>query len=185
MFGDATKRAVAFAVAIVAGTLAFGATAAWLDPALGAWRSAGRLTPEDDKAIRAALVDYQRIYEDFFASGGDPALLDQFPASKDVKHHVFRDVGFVRDAGLVLVQDLALLDVREVRRTAEGFAEAVTYEEWNHVFQLAEGRKPASKVKGMGQGFRYRLRLTGGSWKVASWDLAEVVAPATDVERKW
>lgn len=176
--------AVAFAVAIVAGMVVFAATAAVIDPALRVRRSAA-LAPGDDAAIRATLRDYQRIYQDFFASGGVPALLDEFPASKDVKHHVFRDVGFVRDAGLVLVQDLAALDVREVRGTAAGFAEAVTYEEWNHVFQLADDRKPASRIKGLGQGFRYRIRRTGGAWKVTGWELADVVAPVGEEERKW
>jgi hypothetical protein len=175
------RTAVAFAASILAGLAAFAATASVLDPALRPRRNG----PVDDAAIRAVLVDYQRIYEDFFASSGAPALLNEFPASKDLKHHVFRDVGFVRDAGLVLVQDLATMDVREVRGMGDGVAEAVTYEEWNYVFQLADGRKPASQLKGMGQGFRYRLRRAGGAWKVVGWDLADVPAPPRDPERKW
>lgn len=187
MSGESTTRqtAIAFAGAIVAGMVAFAATAAVIDPALRVRRSAP-LAPGDDAAIRATLRDYQRIYQDFFASGGVPALLDEFPASKDVKHHVFRDVGFVREAGLVLVQDLAALDVREVRGTAAaGSAEAVTWEEWNHLFQLADDRKPASRIKGLGQGFTYRLRRAGGAWKVTGWELTDLVAPAGDGERKW
>jgi hypothetical protein len=177
--------AIAYAGSILAGLVAFAATAAVLDPLLRPSRTGESLAPGEDAAVRAALGDYQRIYQDFFASGGNPALLDEFPASKDVKHHIFRDVGFVRDAGLTLVQDLATLEVREVRRTGDELAEAVTFEEWNYVFQLAEGRKPASSLKGMGQGFRYRLRRTGGSWKVVGWDLTDVAAPARDEARRW
>jgi hypothetical protein len=168
----------------LAGVVCFAAAAALLDPGLRGG-GAGALAEADRAAIRAALDDYHRIYQDFFASGGVPALLDEFPASKDVRHHVFRDVGFVRDAGLVLVQDLATLTVVADRATAPDRAEVDTFEEWNYVFQSAGDRKPASAPKGLGQGFRYSLRREGTGWKVLGWDLADVAAPAADGGRRW
>lgn len=170
-------------LAAVVGTLAFVAAVSEFEP--GLWGGRRALRADDDAAIRAMLVEYQRIYQDFFASGGAPALLDAFPASKGVRHQVFKDIGFVRDAGLVLVQDLATLDVREITPTGPRTAEATTFEEWNHVFQLAEGRTPASRLKGMGQGFRYMLRREAKGWVVTGWDLVDLATPAVGKERTW
>lgn len=155
------------------GLAAFAALAALLDPQL----LSRPLSRGDDEAIRAALASYNRIYEDFFASGGQPALIDEFPASRDVKHHVFRDIGFLRSAGYVQVYDLAEAEVREIRRTGPGRAEALVFEEWNHVLQSSETRQPASPLKGLGQGFRYVLRRTGDRWLVVAWDLADLDSP--------
>ena len=177
-----TGRAALLAVASCA---AFAAFAMVLDPGLRPSRRAAPLRPEDDAAIRAALASYQRIYQDFHASGGGPTMLDAFPATPAVKHEIFRDVGFVRDAGLVQVQDLAAATVREVRSTGRDTAEAVVLEEWNYVLQKADDRRPASKLKGMTQGFRYRLSRVGAGWLVTGWDPEDVEAPPASGERKW
>ena len=174
---------VAYVGSAIAGCVAFALAVAILDPSLRAAKAT--LAPEDDAAIREVLREYQRIYQDFFASGGVPALLDQFPGSKDVRHHVFRDLGFLRDAGLVLVQDLATMEVRRVDATGSARAEAVTFEEWNYIFQTREARAPASKLKGMGQGFTYRLKKADGAWKVVGWEIADVPPPPRNEARQW
>jgi hypothetical protein len=125
------------------------------------------------------------VYQDIFASGGRPDLIDAFPATRDVKHRVFRDIGFVRTAGLVHVQDLASATVVEVARTGRGSAEVLVYEEWNHLLQRQDDRAPASPLKGMGQGFRYRLGIVDGRWLVTGWDVEDVEAPPRDEDRKW
>lgn len=177
-------RAAPAFLAAGAGLVLFALAAAALDPAL---RPGSAAAPRDgmEEEIRATLRDYQRIYQDFFASGGVPSLLDDFPASRDVKHHVFRDLGYVRDAGLVLVQDLATATVTEVKATGPSTAEATVYEEWNYVFQRAADRVPASALKGMGQGFRYTLAREAGGWRVVGWELADVPRPPDTGERKW
>lgn len=159
----------------LAGLAAFAALVALLDPRL--LSRTAPMSREDENAIRQALASYNRIYQDFFASGGEPALIDDFPASRDIKHHVFRDIGFLRSAGYVQVHDLAEAVVREVRRTGPGEAEALVFEEWNHVLQFSETRQPASPLKGLGQGFRYVLRRSAGRWVVVAWDLADLEPP--------
>lgn len=177
-----TLRALA---AALLSTLLFAGAAALLDPALRGAPADPPLSDAEEAAIQGALVDFQRIYQDFFATGGAPALIDAFPATREVKHHLFRDIGFVRDAGLVLVQDLATATLVETRRTGGDTAEALVYEEWNHVFQRASDRVPVSTVKGLGQGFRYHLRREAGRWVVTAWDPEDVARPALDDGWHW
>lgn len=143
------------------------------------------VSPVDEPAILGAVHDYQRAYQDFFATSGNPALLDAIPASKPAKHEIFRDIGFLRDSHLVLIQDLAsvtLLDATMVDRNA---AEVLVFEEWNWTLQRAGDRKLVSEVKGLGQGFRYRLGRERGRWVVASWDVEDVPAPAHERVENW
>lgn len=174
---------VRFAVAAIAGAIAFPLAATTLDP--GLLRGGEELSLADSEAIRAVLGDYNRIYQDFFASGGIPARLNDFPATTELRHQVFRDIGFVRDAGLVLPQDLAEAVVREIRSAGPGAAEAIVYEEWNYVYQQSADRRPVSRPKGHGQGFRYVLRRSGDRWVVTAWDLEELPAPERKQERLW
>lgn len=174
---------VGFAVAAIGGAIAFPLLATTLDP--GLLRRGEELSPADSEAIRAALDEYNRIYQDFFASGGVPARLNDFPATKELRHQVFRDIGFVRDAGLVQPQDLAEAEVREIRSAGPGAAEAIVYEEWNYVYQQSRDRRPVSRPKGLGQGFRYLLRRSGDRWVVTAWDLVELPAPERKRGRLW
>jgi hypothetical protein len=160
----------------LASLLAFASTAALLDRAR--WLPARTaLSPDEEAEVLGALVDFHRVYEDFFATGGRPDLLDAVPATTAAKHQVFRDLGFVRDAGLVLVQDLARATVLEAHATGPDAAEVVVFEEWNYEFQRAADRTAVAGAKGLGQGFRYRLRREGGRWLVAGWDPEDVPAP--------
>jgi hypothetical protein len=161
--------------AALLGVALFGASARVLDP--GLWPVRPRLSAADDAAVREAIDIFNRVYEDFYASGGRPAMIDEFPATRAVKHHVFRDIGFIRDAGLVQVQDLAAATIREVSRTGAGEATALVYEEWNYMLQRSEDRAPKSELKGEGQGFRYRLRKERGRWVIADWEVVELAAP--------
>src|SRR5512145_2300704 len=97
--------------------------------------------PEEEPAILGAVHDYQVAYQDFYATGGDPALLDAVPASKTAKHQIFRDIGFLRESQLVLVQDLATNTLLETRMVAPGVAEVLVFEEWNWTLQRKQDRK--------------------------------------------
>ena len=163
----------------VASTAAFALAARVLDPALvrpGAWPRP--LAEPELGAVLATLAGYQAIYQDFFASGGNPAMLGQFPASAGVKHRIFRDVGFLRDEGLVMVQDLASATTLSAVQAGPDTAEVVLFEEWNWIFQREADRSPASNEKGLGQGFRYVLTREGGRWIVTSWRQEDVPPPA-------
>ncbi|HZZ83461.1 MAG TPA: hypothetical protein VFE30_02900 [Anaeromyxobacteraceae bacterium] len=150
------------------------AAAAAPHPFVYARLARGELSGRDRKAILDTVRLFDRIYEDFYASGGGAAMIDAFPATKNVKHHVFRDVGFLRDEKLVLVYDLADLTPIDVKQTGADTAEALVYEEWNYLYQHAADRSTAANLKGMGQGFRYRLRQERGRWIVTGWDFEDV-----------
>lgn len=169
--------------AALAGVAAFAVTARVLDPALLAGRA--RLSAADDVAIREAVSTYNRIYEDFYASGGRPNLIDELPATRSVKHRIFRDIGFIRDEGLVQVQDLASATVREVLPVGPGEASALVYEEWNYILQGSVDRAPKSELKGTAQWFRYRLRKESGRWIITGWDMEDRPAPALERGFLW
>jgi hypothetical protein len=178
------RRLLRALVAPILSAVAFGA-AARLDPSLVKAASSGPLPAEEAREVLLTLARFQQVYEDFFARGGSPELLNEFPASKELRHQVFRDVGFLRDAGLLQVQDLARAVLMETRWAGRDLAEAVVYEEWNYVFQTLADRKPQSELKGTGQGIRYRLQRGVTGWRVVAWDPVEVVPPETSEPNAW
>lgn len=143
------------------------------------------LTAEEEGEVLGALVAFHRVYQHFFATAGSAALLNDFPATRGTRHLVFTDLGFLREAGLVQVQDLASATVVETRAAGPDAAEALVYEEWNYVCRRIADRAVASELKGMGQGFRYTLRRVDGRWLVAGWRPEDIEAPAPDSGFTW
>jgi hypothetical protein len=129
----------------------------------------GKYQAEERDLITAAVSTYNAIFADFYASNGIAKMLNEFPATKAVRHGLFRDIGFIRDSGRILVYDLATLTPVDVRVHSHSKAEAVFFEEWNYIYQDKKDRKPVSPVKGMGQGYKYSLVKEFGAWKVSAW----------------
>lgn len=169
----------------VASLVAFGCVAALLDRDLLPRAYPAPVSPSDEPEILGAVHDYQLAYQDFHATAGDPSLLAAVPASKPAKHQIFRDIGFLRDAQLVLIQDLASNTLLETRMVARDAAEVLVYEEWNWTLQRAGDRQLVSEIKGFGQGFRYRVGREDGRWVVASWEVEDVPRPADGVVENW
>ena len=120
--------------------------------------------------VVSTIGKYNAIFQDFYATGGEPTLIDEFPTIKDLKHHTFRDLGYLRDSGLFLVYDLADLKVEEVLATGKDEAEAVVLEQWNYLYQDFETREPKSEMQGMDFRVRYRLRRDDEEWLIESWE---------------
>jgi hypothetical protein len=170
--------------ALPALSLAAFAAAAWhLDPGLRPPGAPAPLPDEDVRGAFDAVVRFNRIYQDFYASGGVPSLLDDFPATTAVRHGVFRDLGYLVDGGYALVLDLAEADLREIAPDGPQGAQVLVYESWNYEYQRRSDRRPAFEWKGVGQGFRYRLRRQGGRWVVASWSPEDLEPPAPEPGR--
>ena len=132
---------------------------------------------KEKEGVAATITVYNRILSDFYASGGVPALLDKFPATKSVKHGVFRDLGYIKSAEKVLVYDHAATTPVKITFTAPGKAEALVFEEWNFMYQKSADRKPVSRPQGLGRGFRYTLVRDQGGWLVDGWDPVEMAEP--------
>jgi hypothetical protein len=149
----------------------------------GKSRVAGKDAVRAEKELVAATVkSYNRVLSDFYASGGVPALLDKFPATKTIKHGVFRDLGYISSAGKVLVYDHAETTPVKITFTAPGRAEALMFEEWNYIYQSRADRKPVSKPQGLGRGFRYTLVRERSGWLVDGWDPVEMAEPGKKKE---
>ncbi|GAB4483843.1 MAG: hypothetical protein OHK006_06300 [Thermodesulfovibrionales bacterium] len=130
---------------------------------------------------RGALVEtlktYNKMFNDFYASDGRPSLLNEFPGTTAMRHGIFRDIGYLRDAGRVLVYDMAALTPVEVKVTSPRTAEAVVLEQWNYQYQRRDNRKPLSRIKGGAIGIRYFLVRQGGQWVVNAWTPVSVEEP--------
>ncbi len=152
---------------------AFGAVAWRVDGLAGRQRYPAPLAARERDEVEAALEAYLDIYQDLFASGGTPDLLNDFPATAPVKHEIFREIGFLRDAGLVQVHDLASATLLEATATAPDVVTAVVQEDWNTETQRAADRSPILGARGSSQAFRYVFARIRGAWVVGAWDLAE------------
>ena len=111
----------------------------------------------NEKEIRATIANYNKIQQGFYASNGIPALLDDFPTVKRLKHEIFRDIGYLRSNGLILVYDMADLEILDISETDDGFVNVTTFEEWNYMYQSLDTRKRVQEPKGMSQAFTYIL----------------------------
>lgn len=129
---------------------------------------------EEEEAIRKTLKLYNACFQDFYASAGMPAKLDEFPAAKPVKHELFRDIGFLAENRRVMIYDFADQTVRKISLVAPGKAEVEMAEEWNYLYQKQADRTPITKVRGFSQGFRYTLRQMNGRWLVVDWEPIDI-----------
>lgn len=139
---------------------------------------------EDKKQIELTIKTYNKILADFYASGGNPGLINIFPATKQIKHEVFRDLGYVKSADRVLVYDLATQTPYRIKLTGPGRAEAQFYEEWNFMYQNID-RTPKTMPLGFGRGFRYQLVKEKGQWLVQDWDPDPTVPDLSTKEFKF
>lgn len=128
----------------------------------------------EEETIKRTLKLYNACFQDFYASAGMPAKLDEFPAVKPVKHELFRDIGFLTENRRVMIYDFADQAVRKISLVAPGKAEVETVEEWNYLYQKLADRTPFTRVRGISQGFRYTLRQMNGRWLVVDWEPIDI-----------
>ncbi len=131
----------------------------------------------EDGAIKNAIILYNKIFTDLYVSNGRVLRLNDFPASKMLRHELFRDLDFLRSRGLLLVYDNADIVFAEIKRPSSFTAEVRTFEEWNYLYRDIQTRENRSAVKGLGQGFEYLMRKQEGEWIVADVRLADVKPP--------
>jgi hypothetical protein len=121
------------------------------------------------EGIKEAVLTFNSLFMDVYASEGSPEMIDMIPATTEMRHRMFKDAGYLRFTDRVLVYDMASIEVERVTQSGPFDAEAVTYEEWNYVYQDGKTRKPVTPIKGMDSRFRYRLIKKDGKWLVKSY----------------
>ncbi len=166
------KRVLASAVACAA----LFALLAFQETASSARDAASGAAPVDAGEIRNAISFFNKIYTDILVSDGVPAMLNKMPASKQIRHELFRHIGYLREHGLILVMDMADMKLISINSPADNIVEAVTFEEWNYLYQELGTRKLARAIKGMGYGFRYTLINSPEGWKIVDFQPEDVEA---------
>ena len=138
---------------------------------------------EKAKVVEAIHL-FNAIATDLYVTGGVPKMLNEIPATTSLRHDLFRDIGYIRDNAQVLIYDMANLTPVSVHLSSPLTAEAVVFEEWNYQYKQKGDLAPVSRLKGLGQGFRYRLRNERGTWIIYAWDPVKVEDPAIAQTRK-
>ncbi len=131
-------------------------------------------TKKEEKEIKDAVLLYNKIFADLYASNGIPIMLNDFPANKQLRHELYQGLGFLRGGNLILVYDMADIVFKEIKRPTPMTAEVTVFEEWNYVYQKAGTRETARSIKGMGQGFKYLLSRQKSGWVVVDYAPADV-----------
>jgi hypothetical protein len=121
---------------------------------------------KEEAAVKEAIVLYDKIYSDLYASDGQTLRLDEFPAVKLLRHQVYRDLDFLRSQKRLLIYDMASVNFMEINMPAPSMAEVTVFEEWNYVYQKSSTREPVQQLKGMGEGFKYFMQKQDGKWVV-------------------
>ena len=121
---------------------------------------------KEEAAIKEAVILYNQIFTDLYASDGQTMRLNDFPGSKRLRHELYRDLDFLRARRLLLVYDMASLTFVEIKMPAPFTVEVTAFEEWNYIYQKSPSREPAQSIKGMGQGFKYYMEKQKGQWVV-------------------
>lgn len=120
---------------------------------------------------------YNKILTDFYASDGKPWLLNKFPGSIMLRHHTFRDIGFLQSFNRILVYDMAEVLPVEIKITGPQTAEAIVFEKWNYLYQRRSDREIISNIKGMGKGFKYYLYRIVDHWIIRDYEPIDVEEP--------
>ncbi len=102
---------------------------------------------KERKKIEKNLEFYYKIIMDFYATGGDPQLINEMPATKLVKHEIFKDIGMLWQNGYFMVLDLVEVKIKEFKFLSLEEAILKTKEIWNFQYQEIEGRKPIGEVR--------------------------------------
>lgn len=133
-------------------------------------RMTGEFWPRSEKTrIEDTVKDFNHIITDFYASGGIPSMINLLPASKQVKHEIFRDLGYIKSADMILVYDIAEIKPFKIIMTGPGRAEGQFYEAWNYLYQKPD-RTPITRPNGFDRGVRYQLVKEKKGWQIEDWD---------------
>lgn len=127
--------------------------------------------PEKEKQeIINTIKIYNKILMDFYATGGNPALIDDMPSSKFLKHEIFKEIGHFSYLGFVQVLDLSEFKVKKM--DFENLKEArITIEEiWNFQRQDLISRKPLSEIYSIKFEAVYKLKKIKNQWFLEEWE---------------
>lgn len=116
--------------------------------------------------MKEAVENFNRYFMDVYASGGSGKAIDAIPATRGMRHRLFKDAGYLGFGARVLVYDLASLEVEGVKLTGPRKAEAVTREEWNYQYKNDKNWKFVGDVRGTGAKYSYTLVKENGKWLV-------------------
>ena len=164
------KRVLASAVVCAA----LFALLAFQETASSASDAASGAAPVDTGEIVNTISFFNKVYTDILVTDGVPAMLNKMPSSTQIRHELFRHIGYLREHGLILVMDMADMKLISINSPAGHIVEAVTFEEWNYLYHELGTRKLARSIKGMGQGYRYTLRNSPEGWRIVDFQPEDV-----------
>jgi len=129
----------------------------------------GLFNEKEKKNIIDTIVTYNKILMDFYATGGNPSLIDEMPTSKYIKHEIFKEIAFLSASKMVLVYDLTDIKIEKINFFGLKMAKAKVDEEWNYQYQDLGTREAKSDIKGGTFKVEYDLKKIKGKWIILQW----------------
>lgn len=106
---------------------------------------------------------------DFYATGGNPALIDDIPSSKFLKHEVFKEIGYLSSMGYLQILDLYDFKIKRMEFEDTKKVKVEVEEDWNFQRQDFETRKPLSEIYSFKFKAIYILKKIKEKWIVEEW----------------
>lgn len=129
----------------------------------------------DREGEMLAIEDTLRLFSGtvagFYASGGNLAGLNMFPAEKLIKRRIFQDIEINLTNGHLLIMDRDRTVVKEILFSSPEHATVVRDEAWFLQYQEAATRRPLSGKKANLITVRYLLKKMWGRWIIVDYDV--------------
>ncbi|MBI4839247.1 MAG: hypothetical protein HY806_08955 [Nitrospirae bacterium] len=122
-------------------------------------------------SVKDAIKLFSASISGFYASGGNPAGLNMFPAEKLIKRRIFMDINYAKKAGQALVMDRDKSDIKQITFMDPVRAVAVVNESWFNEYQDYETRKKLSNKKANIITVRYFLKKMWSKWIVVEYEV--------------
>lgn len=126
--------------------------------------------PENEKKEIIKTIElYNKIAMDFYATGGNPALIDDMPSSKFLKHEVFKEIGYLSSMGYLQILDLYDFKIKRMDFEDTRKVKVEVEEDWNFQRQDFETRKPLSEIYSFKFEAIYILKKIEKKWIIEEW----------------
>lgn len=106
---------------------------------------------------------------DFYATGGNPSLIDDMPSSKFLKHEIFKEIGYLSSLGFVQVLDMDNYKVKNIELDGLKKARVEVEENWNFQRQDFRTRQPLSEIYSFKFEAVYALKKIKEKWIIEEW----------------
>ncbi len=122
----------------------------------------------------ATVKEFDKLYVNFFTSGGDLSRLHEFPAANLVKRRIVQEINSWSEKDSIFSHDRYMFEIKDVRhfRADRGYVE--TAESWMYLLRNLNTGKRAKGSKRADIRVRYILYKLDGQWRVEDFEVYNI-----------